>query len=114
MPKLAESNHSHSFLIMMMKLPLALGVDFFPKLTGIVRSSTPSRVTVICLLVLSATRMVFGPTEALMDRSAAPYRLPPSGRPPMAARTEILVPGCQYSLVRKCTSLSFHQYQTPS
>src|SRR5215208_2301162 len=34
--------------------------------------------------------------------------------PPIAARTDSVVPACQYSFGRKCTSLLFHQYQMPS
>ena len=63
-------------------VPLDEGVLFLPRLTGMVLTTLPSRVTVIRLVRLSTVITNDGPILTSTVRSDRPYQPPPSGSPP--------------------------------
>ena len=73
---------------------------FLPRLTGMVRTSSPFSYTVIFLVALSTFISKARPILAVAVRSTSPYRPLLSGMPARAIRTVSVVPGFQYSGAR--------------
>src|SRR6059058_269789 len=99
-PGSLDEKISDSFLVITTMFPLDEGLLGLPRLTGTVLSTWSFWLTVIMCVASSVTMVSLSPMEASMVRSLAPYEPPSNGSPPVAIRTDSLVPAAQRSLDR--------------
>src|SRR5690606_24619725 len=64
-------------------MPLDEGYSARPRLTGMVRTTSPPSRTVICWVAASTVIVISSPTVTLTRRSLRRYRSSPTGRPPV-------------------------------